>query len=212
MTPEHLGPAPVLVARADAPLGTALVLHGQYADAATHAKELALLAGAGWNAVGVDAPEHGRRFHDGRDAKWQADPEGCLEAHLEEASAEIPAVLDACESRGLHGPFAVIGVSLGAFTTWRAMARDSRLQIAVPILGSPALPGQDAPDPGPWRGRRVLAQNAEHDEVVPLGPTRALLAQIGGTLHILEGSPHLVPEVQWWGAWGRTLAWLNGNR
>lgn len=207
----QLGPAPTLVARADRPRGTVLLLHGQGADALTNAKELALLRGAGFHAVGVDAPEHGRRHDPERDARWEADKWGALDQHLHTASEELPAILDGCAHAGLHGPYGAVGISLGAFTLWRALPREPRLVAAVPLLGSPVPPGHPAPDPAPWAGRSVLAISAEHDEVVPRGPTDHVTAAIGATHHVLPGSPHAVPELHWFASWGRIVAWL-GDR
>ncbi|MCB9674507.1 MAG: hypothetical protein H6737_05280 [Alphaproteobacteria bacterium] len=211
MIPDWLGDAPVLVARAPRPRGTLLLLHGQYADALTNAKELALIRGAGWNAVGVDAPDHGRRFDEGREARWNADQHAALEAHVKQASEEIPGVLDGCEAAGLGGPFGIVGISLGAFTLWSALALEPRLRVAVPILGSPVMPGRSAPDPSKWHGCRVLAQNAEHDAVVPIEPTRHVVDGIDGELHVIPGSPHTVPELQWWEVWGRALSWFDAH-
>lgn len=209
MQPITLGPAPGLVHRVPAPRGTLFLLHGQGADAVANAKELALVAGAGWNVVGIDAPDHGRRFDPERDARFETDAAAELERHLDVAAAEFPAILDGAVAAELDGPYAVAGISLGAFTTWRILALDPRVRIGLPILGSPCLPGHPTPDASPWSGVRVLAQNAEHDEVVPLQPTLDVVEAIDADVHVMADSPHRVPELQWWAAWGRAVRWLS---
>jgi len=209
MDSDWFGPAPVLISEAADPKGTVLLMHGQGADALANAKELALLAGAGWNAVGIDAPEHGRRFDTARDERWAQDEPAALAAHVEQAGAELPDIVDGAEARGLVGPYALAGISLGAFSLWRGLGTDERLCTGLPILGSPVMPGEPAPAPSQWKGCRVLAQNAEHDQVVPIGPTEAVVSALGGTLHVIAGSPHRVPELEWWALWGRALSWLD---
>ncbi len=197
-----------MVGRAERPRGTVLLLHGQGADALANAKELALLCGAGFDVVGVDAPEHGRRFDPERDARWESDRIGALQQHIHTAGAEIPAILDACEQAGLARPFGITGISLGGFSLWEGMRLDARVRFGIPILGSPTIPGALDPDPALWSGRAVLAINAEQDEVVPLEPTRRLVTAMDGQLQVIPDCPHRVPELQWWAIWGQVLAWL----
>lgn len=205
------GPAPALVAPCDDAVGTVLLLHGQYADALANVKELCLLQGAGFNAVGVDAPEHGRRYSEDRDRRYREDNHRALEEHLETASAEISSILDALTKDGLMGPYYLVGISLGAFTGWRALPREPRIRGAALLLGSPMLSWSGKrPDIRDYAGRHILAVNAEHDEVVPLGPVAAFIGELGeeALLDVLADCPHRVPEQQWWSTWGRVVAFL----
>lgn len=215
MHPSTLGSAPVLVAPARNPRGTVLVLPGLGADALAMIKELALLQGAGFHAVGVDAPRHGRRHDEARHQDWADDREGTLRALVTEAADELPDVLAALAAEGFPAPFHAVGISLGAYSLWRALPRTDSLASVVPMLGSPRLPGAPDLDPGALLHHRVLAMQAEHDEVVDATPAHRLVQELArrgadAELHVLEGSPHAVPEPQWWGAWGFILRRLAG--
>lgn len=194
-----------------------LVLPGLGADGLTMMKELALLRGAGWHAVGVDAPQHGRRHDDARHAAWATDRDATLRALVTEAAAELPAVLQALRAQGFQPPYVAVGISLGAYSLWQALAQGTRLDGAVLLLGSPQLPGDPPADPAAFAGQRLLAIQAEHDEVVDGKPAERLVTALadGGhdaALHQLPGSPHAVPEPQWWGAWGEVLRWVASDR
>lgn len=214
MRPTMFGPAPALVAEAlHAPRGTVVLFHGLGADALAMHKELALVRGAGFHAVGIDAPLHGRRHHDERDHRWAHERDAILEELVGGSAAETPAILDALEHQGFGGPFIGVGVSLGGFTLWRAMAHEPRLAHGCVLLGSPTLPGRPLPSADAYAGRRVLCIQAECDEAVDGGPTYRFVDQLrarGEDVHleVLEGSMHAVPEGQWWGAWGSLLRWL----
>lgn len=212
MDPQLYASAPALVGRVDNPRGTVILLHGQGADALAMVKELSLLRGAGFNAVGLDAPEHGRRYDPDRDARWEADKHGALDAHVAAAAEEIPAVLDAMIDDDLAGPFGIVGISLGGFSTWRALTVEHRIAAAVPLLGSPALIDAPTPDPAPWRGRRILAISATHDEAVPGAPTAELVPQLAphAAVEWLDCG-HAVPEDQWFRAWGRILSFFHAS-
>jgi pimeloyl-ACP methyl ester carboxylesterase len=179
-------------------------------------KELALVRGAGFHAVGIDAPMHGRRHHDDRDHRWAHEREAVLEELVDGTANETSDILDALDEQGLGGPFIGVGISLGGFSLWRAMAKEPRLTHGCVLLGSPALPGRALPTPEAYTGRKVLCIQAEHDEAVDGGPTYRFIDRLRArgedvSLTVLEGSKHAVPEAQWWGAWGRILRWL-GHR
>lgn len=210
MHPDTLGPAPVLVAPARNPRGTVLMLPGLGADALAMIKELALLQGAGFHAVGIDAPRHGRRHDPDRHQDWANDRDGTLHALVTQAAEELPAIVADLTARGFPAPFHAVGISLGAYSLWRALPETHALATAVPMLGNPCLPGAPDLDPETLVRHRILAMQAEHDEVVDGGPATRMVQELqrrGGdaSLHVLEDSPHTVPERTWWGAWGFIL-------
>lgn len=211
MNAVMLATAPALVAPAAQPRGTVVLLHGQGADALAMMKELSLLQGAGFNAVGLDAPNHGRRYNPERDALWEGDKHAALDAHVTAAATEMPAVLDALEALGHTGPFGIVGISLGGFSAWRALTVEPRLVAAVPLLGSPALLDGIPPDPAPFRGRRILAISAEHDEAVPGDATRELVPQLAPDAEVewIVDCGHAVPEADWFRVWGRILMFFD---
>ncbi len=215
MRPATFGSAPALVAEArQKPLGTVLLFHGLGADALAMHKELALIRGAGFHAVGIDAPQHGRRYRDDRDHRWVHERDTLLEELVGGSANEVPAMLDALDEQGFRGPYIGIGISLGGFSLWRAMALEPRLTHACVMLGSPTLPGGPLPPAEAYAGRKVLCIQAEHDEAVDGGPTYLFLDQLRArgedvTLDVLEESMHSVVEAQWWGAWGGLLRWLH---
>jgi alpha-beta hydrolase superfamily lysophospholipase len=209
---DWFGPGPALVAPARRPRGTVLLLHGLHGDALGNHHELAMLQGAGFHAIGIDAPEHGRRSAHDRFDRWNADLYGELSRHAPAAGAEMPDILDAVHARGLVGPYAVMGISLGAHTAWCALLADPRLRAAALFLGSPELRGAGSPHLrlDALRGRRILALNATRDEAVPLEPTvRAVAALPHAELHRFEDSPHAVPGPMWWEGCGRMLRFFH---
>jgi alpha-beta hydrolase superfamily lysophospholipase len=212
--PATFGPAPALVAAAPEPRGTVLLLHGLGGDALAHTRELDLIRRAGFTAIGLDAPCHGRRHDPERDHRWATDREGELVRLVHAAGAELPAVVDAVIDAGLPGPIGVVGISLGAYSTWVGLVHEPRIRAAVPLLGSPHT---DHPDSAhlnlhALHGRAILAINAQEDEVVPLGPTGHVMRQLDpsrAAMRLIAGARHEVPEVDWWLAWGRALEWLD---
>ncbi len=213
MEPVMLGPAPAGLLRADRPRGTVLLLHGLGADALAGLKELALLQGAGWSAVGVDAPTHGRRHDASRESDWVSDRKGTLARLVRQSADELPAIVDGLSAHGLGGPIVLAGISLGACAVWRGLAREPRFAAGVAILGTPQIDGLPPTTPEALLGRAVLAISAEHDEVIPLPPTQDLIDGLrargeDAALSILPGSPHAVPEPQWWRLWGQVLRFL----
>ncbi len=209
-----LGPAPALVAHAPARRGTVLVLHGLGADALANHRELELLRRAGWTAVGLDAPAHGRRHDPERDHRWATDRDNELCRLALSAGAELPHVVDAALAHGLPEPFGIVGISLGACSAWAGLVHEPRLRAAAVLLGTPELPHEHSPHhrAHAFLGRSILAIHAEHDEVVGVGPTRAVIDQLDprlAQLRVVPGVPHAVPEPDWWIVWGRVLEWLD---
>lgn len=210
-----LGPAPGLVGRAEDPRGTVVLLHGLFGHALGNLEELRLLRRAGWNAVGIDAPGHGRRHDQALGDGWESDRMGTLARGVQSGAAEIPAVVDALDALGLRAPFALVGISYGAYTLWPALALEPRIGVACALLGSPEVDGAPTVALPTLSDRAILAINAGADEVVPLGPTREAIATLQahepGRHQVVEllGAMHAVPERDWWLAWGRVLGWLD---
>lgn len=211
-----LGPAPALVARSPGSRGSVLLLHGYAADALANARELELLGRAGWCGVGLDAPAHGRRYDPQRERRWAQDRDAELCRLARMAGAELPAVVDAMRAEGLPEPYGIVGVSLGAISAWAGLVREPRLVAGALVLGTPELPCTDSPHRSvdALRGRPLLAINAEHDEVVPLAPTRDLIEQLNpndAAMRVVPGAGHMVPEQDWWLLWGRVLEFFDAR-
>lgn len=212
--PGWFGPAPALIARSDRPVGTVVLLHGLHADALANLRELTMLQGAGFHAIGLDAPGHGRRYDPTRASRYAADARAAIAAEVRAATDELPSVLDALEEAGFQAPFGLVGISFGAFVAWRAAPRDPRIRAVVAMLGAPVLPGGTPPDPGAYDGCAVLAIQAGRDELVPLAPSEAMVHRlvergVHARLDVLVDAPHTVPEPGWWWAWGNAVGWLH---
>ena len=122
--------------------GTAvLVLHGWAASKESHAKELALLAEAGFDALAPDAPGHGERvdgrverLEKGRRDRWH---EGFLELVGAQA-AEMPALAGELRERGA-AKVAAVGISMGACVALSAQATYRCFDAVSSLLGTPEL-------------------------------------------------------------------------
>ncbi|MEO0601932.1 MAG: hypothetical protein AAF211_10890 [Myxococcota bacterium] len=168
-------------------------------------------------AIGLDAPGHGRRHDPDRDRRWASDRDAELCRLTLTAGAELPAVVDAMIAMGMPEPYGIVGVSLGAISAWASLVHEPRFAGAVMVLGTPELPHPDSPHGNieALRGRSILAINAECDEIVPLAPTRDLIARLDpqdASMRVIAGAPHLMSERDWWLVWGRVLEWLEHVR
>jgi dienelactone hydrolase len=225
---------PVLLAVPDGPGDRPVVLwfHGFRADALANARELLRVADAGFLAVGVDAVGHGRRADPGLPDRIATTPGGAFPVMLAMADAtatEIPTLLAGVAARGLGdaGRVGLVGVSMGAFVVYRALAgpgasRESSVRAAVAILGSPEWPGPDSPHlahASTFHDVALLSITAERDESVPPAATRRFhdrLAREGlrsaRHRHVeLPGAPHLVDAPGWEVIMRETLDWLSAN-
>lgn len=212
------GPIPLLVREPAAPRGTVFLFHGLYACKETHEKELASLAGAGFRAVGVDAPEHGERKVSAAPAEEDFHVR-FLELVLA-AVEEVPALLEA-----FPGPHALVGISFGGYISFAA-ASDPRVRAAVPILGSPDWTRRSSPGPeipaslaarSPHRAPErlahaaVFAWNAGRDVNVPAEPARRFMEGLPGQGHAYREYPesdHFMRGEDWEDGWARTLQHL----
>jgi dienelactone hydrolase len=161
--------------------GTVLVYHALGGDKSVHADDLALLARAGFLAIGVDAVGHGDRPWP--DA-WERFRGGWRQAFLEvvtETAAEVPRLVDDLERRGLAGPGAlgVVGVSLGGFVAYGAALADRRVAAIVCVNASPRW-GDDPRSPDRHRERffpaAVLSVTGGADPIVPADHARVFHA------------------------------------
>lgn len=204
------------------PLPTVLWFHGFRADALAHAAELERCARAGFLAIGVDAVGHGARA-DSAIAKRIARDGSALPLMLEQVEQtvdELPALLRALadDYQADQASVSVVGISMGAFLVYRAIAADIEVRSAVALLGSPEWPSATSAHLTPERFRNVamLSVTAEHDvSVPPPAVTRFHAALIKGEgaarIHrhdVLAGAGHLLSAAQWAQAMSLTHDWL----
>jgi uncharacterized protein len=227
--PRTLAGVPLLIAEPERWSGPApLVLwhHGFQADALAHAGELERCAEAGFLAVGVDAVGHGARSDPDRAARIASAPGAAMEIMLDCAEltvGELPALLRALtESYRVDGSrISMVGISMGAFLTYKAIAAGLPLRAAVALLGSPDWsPRARSPHLEPEAFRRValLSVTAEHDVSVSPAATAALHTALmenaqPASFHphyhfVLRGAGHLTTAEEWQRAIRVTMQWL----
>lgn len=217
---------PVLMARPPAaittPLPTVLWFHGFRADALAHAAELERCARAGFLAVGIDAVGHGART-DSTIADRIARDGGAMPLMLEQVEQtvhELPALLQRLEADDYAdlSSLSVVGISMGAFLVYRAIAAGLSLRSAIALLGSPAWPSAPSAHYSPERFRDValLSITAEADVSVPPAAVVHFHADLderyGETPirrhDVLRGAGHLLGANDWAHAMSLTHAWL----
>lgn len=224
-----IGGVPVLLASLHAhrsPHATyplVLWFHGFRADALAHAAELERCAALGFLAVGVDAVGHGARVHHDLQDCIARSPGGALPVVLDLADAtrkELPVLThELVESHGADpARVSAVGISMGAFLVYRAIALGSPFRAAVALLGSPEWSGPACADLplDPFRLVRLLSITAEHDASVPPAEVgrlhSALQEQYGSQVthrhHVLQGAGHFTSAHEWQDAMTRTLEWL----
>ncbi|MBN1770650.1 MAG: alpha/beta fold hydrolase [Deltaproteobacteria bacterium] len=212
-----------------------LFLHGFHsAPPGAGDRDVSSLAAAGFTAVVVEAPHHGRRRSPRVDEIVEAQGPPAHELFLRivrEAVAELPAVVERARAE-FGGPLGVVGVSMGAYTALAAATAEPRLSVVVSILGSPdwaPREGEPTPTSREWLAeapicrperfppRALLLANAGRDANVPPAASRAFAA----TLRPLYAdhpdrldyreypeSEHFMREADWNDLWSRTLEWL----
>ncbi len=207
------------------PIATPVVLwfHGFRADALAHAAELERCAADGFLAVGIDAVGHGARLHTDLDERLARTPGGAFPVMLELAEAtvhELPALIDSLALH--HGADAsrvsAVGISMGAFLLYRAIAYGIPVRAAVALLGSPQWPGPSSAHTSlaAFAKVRLLSITAEYDESVPSGPVTQLHTRLEATQtshaihrhHVLRGAGHLTSATEWHEAMTETTSWL----
>jgi len=187
--------------------GTILFYHGFGGSKEQLYVELAVLAAAGFLAVGVDAVGHGeRRYPDfvDRFPPFEERFIGDLKAEAEFLSVvhatarEIPQVIDAL--LGLEwahqSSIGVAGISLGGFITYAAIIADRRIQAATPVVGSPAwkLPWRESPHLHLARffPTALLSQTARADTRVSSQAVRAFHDRLAPYYVIAPERLHLI--------------------
>jgi dienelactone hydrolase len=205
----------------DAPRPLVLWFHGFSADKDANTAELERIASLGVLVAGVDAVGHGERRRPDFDARKAAGDVRRFMLELADATvAELAPLVAALAAEGLIDPqrVAVVGVSMGGYLVYRAVARGLPLRAAVAVLGSPEWPGHaDSPHMRLDAMRRValLSITAERDASVPPEGARRLHAALGDddrTRYVeLAGAPHLVTGAQWAVIMDETLRWIDDH-
>jgi len=223
----NIAGVPVLLGRPTndgGPWPTVLWYHGFRADALAHAGDLERLASAGFLAVGIDAVGHGARLDHTISDRISTTEGGAMSVMLplvDQSIDEIPALISALVASQDADPSSVslVGISMGAFLAYRAIAQGLRFRTVVALLGSPEQPGADSPHHGidAFEDIGLLSVVAEHDVSVPPEPARAfhaaLAARFGSSQlhrhHVLRGAGHLTNAAQWHEAMRVSLDWLH---
>lgn len=173
----------------DPPRPLVVVSHPFGASKAMWAGQLAELAGLGYSAVALDNRGHGEREGPPFKAVALVDRNVDVRAVrvlIKETADEIPRLLDTFLARGGidAARIALVGVSMGGFITFRALATDSRIRVAATAIASPYW--DDIPEDMPAltspEAREALeSYSREHSPAQHLDRfyPRALLIQIG---------------------------------
>jgi len=225
--PRTLAGVPVLIARPQtsyAPLPVVLWHHGYTADALAHAGELARCAAAGFLAIGVDAPLHGTRRDDAAlAARIAAAPGGTYEVVLdlvEQGTLELPPLIAALDAGYPidRQRVSLVGISMGGFLAYRAIASAVPLRAVVALLGSPEWPRDTSPHrtPEAFRDATLLSITAERDGHVDPGGVVRLHEALGAGAcfpsrqrhHVLAGAGHLTSAAAWGEAMEAAMGWL----
>lgn len=232
---DGLIPVTIVDPPGEASRGTVLLYHGLTASREGQGKEIDRLARGGFRVVAVDAPGHGERRWPDLEARLEGDSSRLLLGIVQEAVDEVPRVLDHLQGRstGTLGPFAIAGISMGAYIAFAALGREKRLSAAVPILGSPdwrtVVRGEADADTrrileqsphlhlAGFHGKAVLALNAGRDVHVLPTPARHFVEQLRGrypdaveryTYVLYPESEHFMREEDWEDVLSRTVTWL----
>jgi len=213
------------------PRRAVVVLHGLGASAEVNLGELRALAHAGFSAVGVDAPHHGRRYDGWLDelpSLQDATSHERFLSLLREAIPEVSEVIDHLAAEG-HGPVGLLGVSMGAYTALDAARADARVGATVSVLGSPDwAPVRGAPtatarewmreapvhEPAALARAPLLFLNAGRDTVVPPEAAREFArthAARGVEYVEYPESEHLLRPDDWFDLWARAVAFLDAH-
>ena len=208
----------------DVPWPAVLWYHGFRADALAHSAELERCADAGFLAVGVDAVAHGARRVATLAERIQVTEGGAMSVMLslvDESLRELPALVSAlAESHNADtSRVSLVGISMGAFLAYRAIASGLPLRAVVALLGSPEQAGGNSPhDQIDSFGRTaLLSVVAEHDTNVPPAAARTFHGVLATRFdrpnfhhhHVLRGAGHLTNATQWKDAMRVTMDWLD---
>jgi dienelactone hydrolase len=196
--------------------------HGFRADALAHAGDLERCAADGFLAIGVDAVGHGARRDPllaDRIAQAGGDALPVMVALVEQTVVELPKLIDAIAATYPidRACLSMVGISMGAFLAYRAVAAGIPVRAIAALFGSPEWDGDTSPhlSPGAFSRVALLSVTAEYDVSVPAEPVERLHASLGaGTVvhphhhYILRGAGHLTTADEWLRAMRVTRQWL----
>jgi len=231
--PTVLGKAPALVVEPEfGHKKTVLVYPGLGTPKEVQLKEMNWLAESGYRAVAVDAPHHGERADGYLETATGSKAHFVVMQLVQEAISEIRSIVDYCVSS--FGPeIAITGISLGGYIAYGAVLADKRLQVSIPVLGSPDWKqangkmtkkmlelSQNSPCnyPGKFPPCALLAANAGKDTSVPPIASREFLARLRSFYQTVPErieyieypeSEHFMREEDWIDLWRRIIGWLN---
>jgi len=184
-----------------------IVLHGWSARAEVHLGDAAAFITEGTEVVLPDAPAHGHR-DDGRLGHVAALPDDertqAIRDLARDWAAELPALCAWCRDRGAER-VGVVGISMGGFAAFGALAAPSPFAAIAALLAAPALVDRAAVTPG---DPPLLIGLAGRDASVPPEPGRRFANDYGAELHEYPDSEHIMRADDWFDLWGRTAAFL----
>lgn len=207
--------------------GTVLFYHGFMSSIDQQGKELHSLAEHGYMAIGVDAVGHGQRRFDDFEARFSSSNlrhDENYQSLLRDSVNEIPKLVDALIEEGLarEGSLGIAGISMGGYISFGACLREPRLNVILPILGSPLWSEEDPESPhdlgDQFYPRAMLVQNAGQDVNVPPRFARSFVESLrvfySGQPERLEyyefpESSHFMREEDWNELWGNVIHWLD---
>jgi len=223
--PATIAGVPVMIAapaHTPEPLPTVLWFHGFRADALAHVADIERCARAGFLAVAVDVVDHGARRDVRMTERIAHAGGGALEVMLQcvdQSLTELPHLIhDLVHAHGADPQrISAVGISMGAFLVYQAVADGLAVRAAVGVVGSPERPDERSPHllPARFRDTAMLSVVAEHDTSVPPAAAHRLHASLR-TIHPLAvqrivqlpGVGHLMSATQWRTAMDVTEAWL----
>lgn len=222
------GSVPLLIVRPAAgsgPFPAVLWFHGLGVSKDTHQQELQEISDAGFLAVGVDAAGHGERsLASLSDRIAQASQDEALRLMLplaELTARDVPLIVRTLRDDGLADErrIAVAGISMGAYTVYRAVAMVQGIRAAVALLGSPEWPEGISPHwhPEAFRQTAILSITAEDDASVPPDGARRFHAALASDARRtaparyleLRGGQHLLSDEHWKTARREMIDWLH---
>lgn len=206
--------------------GTVLFFHGFTANKDVQKPDLDMFAKEGYLLIGVDNWGHGDRLHP--DFENHFDPEGenieqrFIEA-VENTAVEVPALIDALTDQDLVNTdkLGIIGISMGAFISYKVLVTETRISAAALFIGSPYW--GDSPDSPHLFPERIspaalLTIVAGQDKTVPPKDAKAFHQQLmpfyasaPEKLKLLEypESDHMMEEADWFDAVSQAKQWFS---
>ena len=204
--------------------GCVLCFHGLTSSKDDWLHELAKIARRGFLVVGVDNVGHGERRYADFDTRFNdAKPEfysNFLDA-VERTARDLPPLLDALTEAGLlvENRVGILGVSMGGYIAYRAVALEPRIRAVVTIVASPEWlehPQSPHRDLEAFAKVKLLSQTAGKDEVVPSRYARAFHERLKEAyadyderfayIDYPDSNHQLNPD--WKRCWARAIAWL----